>query len=212
MGSLRTREVQALDQPSRDTLGSGAFSLRGGSGKSPASSPFRPVTVMQPPGSPTGIEAVFLANRDKLVRFLVGRGAGDAAEDLVHDLWIKVSGRMDGPIGNPLAYLFRAADMLMIDRYRARRQADLRDRDWSEGQDDAAPPAERVIAARQEAVQVAAALTALGPRTAAIFRRARVDGVPQRQIAEEMGISLSTVESDLRIAGRALADLKERMR
>ena len=167
---------------------------------------------MPPPGSPTGIKAVFLANRDKLVRFLVARGAGEAAEDLVHDLWIKLAGRMEGPIGNPVAYLFRAADMLMIDRYRARRQAERRDQDWSEGQGDADPAADRVIAGRQEAAQVAATLGGLGPRAAAIFRRARIDGVPQRQIAAERGISVSTVESDLRLAARALADLKERMR
>ena len=68
--------------------------------------------------TPTGIEAVFLANRDKLVRFLTARGAGDAAEDLVQDLWLKLSGRMDGPIANPLAYLYRAAGMLRIDRLR----------------------------------------------------------------------------------------------
>ncbi len=166
---------------------------------------------MPPPGSPTGIEAVFLANRDKLVRFLVARGAGEAAEDLIQDLWIKVSVRMDGPVGNPLAYLFRAADMLMIDRYRARRQAALRDHDWSEGQGEADPSADRMIAGRQEAEQVAATLAGLGPRTATIFRRARIDGVPQRQIAAEMGISVSTVESDLRLAARALAGLKERM-
>ncbi|SEN11093.1 RNA polymerase sigma-70 factor, ECF subfamily [Sphingomonas gellani] len=167
---------------------------------------------MPPPGSPTGIEAVFLANRDKLLRFLAARGAGDAAEDLVQDLWIKVSGRMDGPIGNPVAYLFRAADMLMIDRYRARRQAERRDHDWSEGQGDTEPPAERVIAARQEAARVTETLATLGTRVETIFRRARMDGVTQRQIAAELGISVSTVESDLRLAARALADLKERMR
>ncbi len=189
-----------------------AFSLPGGSARRLPSRPFEPVIVMPPPGSPTGIEAVFLANRDKLIRFLAARGAADAAEDLVHDLWIKVSGRADGPIGNPVAYLFRAADMLMIDRYRAHRQATLRDQDWSEAQDDADPTAERVIAARQEAAQVAATLAGLEPRTATIFRRARIDGLPQRQIAAELGISLSTVESNLRVAARALADLKERMR
>ncbi len=166
---------------------------------------------MPPPGSPTGIEAVFLANRDKLVRFLVARGAGEAAEDLAHDLWIKVSGRMTGPIGNPIAYLFRAADMLMIDRYRAQRQAERRDHEWSEGQGEGDPPADRVVAGRQEAALVATTLAALGPRAEAVFRRARIDGVPQRQIAAEQGISLSTVESDLRSVARALADLKERM-
>jgi RNA polymerase sigma-70 factor (ECF subfamily) len=171
---------------------------------------------MPPPGSPTGIEAVFLTHRVKLIRFLVARGAGDAAEDLVQEVWLKISGRMDGPIGNPLAYLFRAADTLMIDRYRSRRQAEKRDHAWSEDQRDgdasAEPGPERVVAARQEAERVETTLTRLGPRAAAIFRRARIDGVPLRRIAAELGISLSTVESDLRMACRALTDLKERMR
>lgn len=166
--------------------------------------------------APTGLEAVFLANCDKLVRLLVARGAGDAAEDIAQDLWLKVSGRRDGPIGNPLAYLLRAADMLMIDRYRARRQAERRDQAWSDQQGDGEastdPSADRQVAARQEAAHVSAALAALGPRKEAIFRRARIDGVPQRQIAVELGISLSTVESDLRAACRALAELKVRIR
>jgi RNA polymerase sigma factor (sigma-70 family) len=191
-----------------------SFSLRSGSARGLASRTSQPVNIM-PPGSPTGIEAVFLANRDKLVRFLVARGAGEAAEDLIHDLWLKVSSRMDGPIGNPVAYLMRAADMLMIDRYRSRRQAERRDRDWAEGlgSDGATdqPSAERAVLAKQEAAHVAATLTEIGPRAATIFRRARVDGVPQRQVAAELGVSLSTVESDLRLAARALADLRERM-
>ncbi|MFS0773434.1 RNA polymerase sigma factor [Sphingomonas sp. 1P08PE] len=166
---------------------------------------------MPPPGSPTGIEAVFLANRDKLVRFLLARGAGDAAEDLVHDLWLKVAGRMEGPIGNPLAYLFRAADTLMIDRYRARRQAERRDQAWSDQLVDEEPSVDRAVAARQEAAVVAAALAALGTRKETVFRRVRIDGVAQRVVAAELGISISTVESDLRLACRALIDLKERL-
>jgi RNA polymerase sigma-70 factor (ECF subfamily) len=38
-----------------------------------------------------------------------------------------------------------------------------------------------------------------------------VDGVPQRQLAQEFGVSLSTIESDLRRAYAALAELKERI-
>ncbi|WP_322963626.1 RNA polymerase sigma factor [Sphingomonas fuzhouensis] len=161
--------------------------------------------------TPTGIEAVFLANRDKLVRFLTARGAGDAAEDLVQDLWLKVAGRMDGPVANPLAYLYRAADMLMIDRYRSRRQAELREQDWVEGQGPEPPAAERAVVARQTAEQVAATLAALGERPAAVFRRVRVEGVPQRQVAAELGVSISTIESDLRMAAHAIAALKERI-
>ena len=39
-----------------------------------------------------------------------------------------------------------------------------------------------------------------------MFRRHRIEGVSQRQIADEFGVSLSTVESDLRRAyGRIVA-------
>lgn len=164
---------------------------------------------------PTGLETVYLDNRDKLLRFLRARGAGEAAEDLVHDLWLKVAGQSDGPIANPLAYLYRAADLLMIDRYRSRRQAERRDQAWEEGRQDLsimAPTPEREVAARQEAMRVAQVLQALGERKATIFRRARIEGVPQRTIAAELGVSLSTVESDLREVTRALVQLKDEIR
>lgn len=158
---------------------------------------------------PTGLEAVYLENRDRLVRFLVARGAGDAAEDLLHDLWIKVSTRPSGPIDNPLSYLFRAADTLMIDRHRARTQAQVRDHAWSEASVGEAASGERVVAARQEVARVARVLVELGPRRETVFRRARIDGISQREIAAELGVSLSTVEADLRVACRALVALKD---
>ncbi|MBW6532543.1 RNA polymerase sigma factor [Sphingomonas sp. RRHST34] len=160
---------------------------------------------------PTGLEAVYLDNRDRLVRFLVARGAGDAAEDLLHDLWIKVSARPNGPIDNPLSYLFRAADTLMIDRHRSRIKAQARDHAWSEASASEAATGERVVAARQEVARVAQVLADLGTRRETVFRRARIDGVSQRQIAAELGVSLSTVEADLRVACRALAALKEEL-
>lgn len=162
---------------------------------------------------PSGLEAVYLANRDKLVRFLAARGAGEAAEDLVHDLWLKVSAKAPGPIANPVAYLFRAADLLMIDRYRSRRQADLREQAWEEqAADRVEVEVDRVVAARQQAARVASALAELGPRRETVFRRARLDGVSQREIAAELGVSLSTVEADLRVASRALLALREDFR
>jgi RNA polymerase sigma-70 factor (ECF subfamily) len=169
------------------------------------------------PSPHAGLEAVFLENRARLLAFLAARGAGDAAEDLLHELWLKVSTGERGPIASPLSYLFRAADTLMIDRYRSQRQADKRDRDWSEASGGAlpgvsdAPSVERHLIGRQQARLVAETLDRLGQRAAAVFRRHRIDGVPQRQVAREMGVSLSTVESDLRGAYRALAELKERL-
>jgi RNA polymerase sigma factor (sigma-70 family) len=168
--------------------------------------------------SSAGLEAAFLANREKLARFLRARGAGDAAEDLVQEIWLKIAASNPGPVASPLSYLFRTADLLMIDRFRSHRQAGARDRDWTEinaGDPpgvSAEPSAERRVAAAQEAASVLAVLDGLGERVAAIFRRHRIEGVAQKAIAAEMGLSLSTVESDLRIAYRALAEWKERAR
>lgn len=166
--------------------------------------------------SSAGLEEAFFANRERLLRFLVARGAGEAAEDLLQEIWLKIAARNSGPVAAPLSYLFRTADTLMIDRFRSLRQAERRERDWSDlnggaspGVSDA-PSAERHLIGREQARLVAQTLDALGPRPAAIFRRHRVEGVPQRALAEELGVSLSTVESDLRRAYAALSALKER--
>jgi RNA polymerase sigma-70 factor (ECF subfamily) len=165
--------------------------------------------------SGTGLEAVFLSNRDRLLAFLRAHGAGDAAEDLLQELWLKVAAAPAGPIARPLSYLYRAANNLMLDRYRSRQQALRRDRHWSEaattlpGRSDE-PSSERRLIAEQQLMIAQEALEALGPRPAAIFRRHRLDGVGQRQIAAEFGISISTVESDLRRAYRAMIELRSR--
>ncbi|OYW45898.1 MAG: RNA polymerase subunit sigma-70 [Sphingomonadales bacterium 32-68-7] len=171
--------------------------------------------------SRAGLEAVFLENRERLRRFLVARGAGDAADDLLQEVWLKIaqreSGRLAGPIAAPLSYLFRTADLLMIDRYRSVRQAERRERAWTDTHDGTtpgvsdAPSVERHLIGREHARLVAETLDALGARPAAIFRRHRVDGIAQRLLAQEFGVSLSTIESDLRRAYAALAQLKERL-
>lgn len=158
-----------------------------------------------------GLEAIFLSNRARLLRFLVAHGAGDAAEDLLQELWLKVSGAQTGPISQPLSYLYRAANNLMLDRYRSQQQAVRRDTDWQETRPTAEDaPGERALVAREQLARAEAALEALGPRPAAVFRRYRLDGVQQREIAREMGISLSTVEHDLRRAYQALNELRRR--
>lgn len=161
-----------------------------------------------------GLEAVFLAHRARLLGFLRAHGAGEAAEDLLQELWLKLTAARTGPVAQPLSYLFRAANNLMLDRYRSVRQEAKRDQDWTEttgatmpGRSDE-PSGERVLIARETLRRTEAALTALGPRVEQIFRRHRLDGVGQREIAIEMGISLSTVESDLRKAYKAMIDLR----
>ena len=158
-----------------------------------------------------GLAAVLLANRPALLGFLRSHGAGDAAEDLFQDLWLKIELAPVGPVAQPLSYLYRAANNLMLDRYRATRQAVKRERDWSATADSSVePPAERGLIAREQLLQAEAALAGLGTRASTLFRRHRLDGVPQRELAAEFGISLSTVESDLRHAYRTMIELLER--
>ena len=163
-----------------------------------------------------GLQAVFLANRQVLLRFLLARGAGEDAEDILQEIWIRIARKPAGPIAAPMSYLYRTANTVMIDRYRSARQSAQREKDWVEagsgpvpGVSDS-PSTERIIAGRQSARKVEEALAGLPERATAIFRRSRIDGIAQRAIAEEFAVSISTVESDLRSVYRALAELQER--
>lgn len=160
------------------------------------------------------LEEAYLAHRERLLRFLRARGAGEAAEDLLQDLWLRLVRAPDQQAATGLGYMMRAADRLMIDRYRAERRGALREQAWAQtqpGLDDHVAPApdpERSIAARQQVAQVRQALEEVGERAAAIFRRHRIDGATQREIAAEFGVSLSTVESDLRRAYRRIVEIR----
>jgi RNA polymerase sigma-70 factor (ECF subfamily) len=161
----------------------------------------------------SGLSAVLIAHRAALLRFLRARGAGEDADDIMQELWLKVD-RMEaaGPIADPRAYLFRMADNLMHDRVRATVRRNNREQAWGEtgydaaGQDETPSP-ERALAARQRLRQVERALATLGERTQSIFRRFRIDGVTQSRIAQEEGISLSAVEKHLQRAYRTVAAL-----
>jgi RNA polymerase sigma-70 factor (ECF subfamily) len=166
---------------------------------------------------PTGLEAVFLANRDPLLRFLRAHGAGEAAEDLLQELWLKLAAAPSGPVASPMSYLYRAANNLMIDRHRAERQAAQRNRDWSDlahgeaGGASDEPLADRRLISREELGAVEAALAGVGDRATTVFRRHRIDGLSQRAVAAEMGLGLSTVEGDLRAVYGTLIEARRRI-
>jgi RNA polymerase sigma factor (sigma-70 family) len=156
------------------------------------------------------LQAVFLNHREALLRFLRARGAADNAEDILQDLWLRMEDMESTSIDSPLPYLYRAANNLMHDRYRTSQRARKRDNEWSEvthgtGGASDIPLPDRALAARQQLAAVEARIGKEGARVFRIFRRFRIDGIGQRQIAEEMGISLSAVEKDLQKAYRALA-------
>ncbi|MBV9840723.1 MAG: sigma-70 family RNA polymerase sigma factor [Sphingomonadaceae bacterium] len=157
-----------------------------------------------------GLLAVFMTNRAALVRFLRARGAGDDADDIAQDLWVKLAAGGQGPIADPLAYLYRMANNLMIDRHRMASRRRDREQSWitiERGGDDVSdePSAERRLLSRERLAEIDGRIDALGPRTSAIFRRFRLDGVSHGQIAAEHGISVSAIEKHLRKAYRILS-------
>ncbi len=161
-----------------------------------------------------------MANRPALSRFLRARlrGEGDP-EDILQDLWIKLDNVETGPISEPLAYLYRMAENLVLDRRRSAIRRSNRDTEWTRGQIDGSigmaidgqPSAERILLARDHLNRVNAALDALPERTAFAFRSVRIDGAPQKDIAKDMGVSLSAVEKHLQRAYRAILDVQQRL-
>lgn len=162
--------------------------------------------------TPDGLARVLVDERPRLLRFLAARGAGDEAEDVLHDLWQRLVATPPAPVAEPVAYLFRAAENVLRDRRRSSISRERRQQDWHDASNGAHEEAtsERGLIARERLREAEAVLAAQGPRVSAVFRRFRLDGVGQAAIAGELGVSLSSVEKDLQKAYRALAALRRK--
>jgi len=148
---------------------------------------------------------LLLAERTTLlrrVRRLVGQ---DAAEDVAQKIWLKIQRiNDDPPILNKKAYLHRLAHNIAIDHVKGdQRQATVAERAeallW--GADFDLGP-ERIIESRDLLARIAGAIASLPEPTRTILRLTRLEGKTQREVAEEIGVSTTTVENHLR---RALA-------
>ena len=178
---------------------------------------FMPRSLNLKPMPCQGLEAVLIAEREPLLRFLRARGAGEAAEDILQDLWLRLSALDTGPIADPRGYLFRAANNVMHDRYRSAQRARQRDSDWiamhggagEAGEASDAPLPDRQLIARAALDEAETMLRAEGERVLETFRMFRIEGIGQRQIARDLGLSLSAVEKDLQKAYRALIRWRE---
>ena len=165
------------------------------------------VIVLNPELAAAGLKAAFLDNRTALFRYLCARKVpADEAEDILQDLFVKLEGLKPGPIAEPRAYLHRMAENLLYDRRRTAGWRSSREEAWVAAQlggtreADARPSAERTLIAREELAHVSAALSGLPDKTLTIFRLYRLDGLRQREIAEHLGVSVSSVEKHLRRA------------
>lgn len=163
-----------------------------------------------------GLEVLFTQHRAELLRFLAARcGSLEDAEDLIQDLWFKVTTQQaSGPIANGRAYLFRMANNLVLDEVRSRHRAMKRDRNWLEAEGggvvepeqrlDPVMPADEAIAQQQEVQILHDAISQLPAGAQRALRLYRFEGIPQAEIARIMGISRSGVEKHLAVAMKHL--------
>jgi RNA polymerase sigma-70 factor (ECF subfamily) len=175
-------------------------------------------TSAQTSAGPTLAE-VYTQIRPVLGRFLAARtGDRDEAEDVLQELWLRVSDLSGEGIANPSGYLHRMANNLVLDRERERQRRRRRDGDWTQsmvtrtadGALDDRPGPDRQAEDRQRLQRLAAAIEALPAGARRVFRRLRVDGLSHGEVASEFGISRSAVEKHVAAAMRHLiAALKD---
>lgn len=160
---------------------------------------YRPVST-----PPSGLMQIYQESRAELLRFLTARvGDRAEAEDLLQDLWLRIAGAESGPVANGRAYLYRAAQNLVLDRARARQRRMARETAWSGVEHDPADPRadiEAGIDAREDAAALASALTKLPEKAGLVFRLHKIDGLAHAEIAARLGISRSGVEKHIATA------------
>lgn len=169
---------------------------------------------MQPDRS--GLSQVFDDSRAALLRFLTARTRDPAlAEDLLHDVWIKIStGDHSGPIEKPAGYLYKICENVVRDARRSEMRKRARETLWSgadigvERSDDLTP--EKIALERDQLNKLLLELEKLPDRTRQIIIDFRINEITQREIAGNLGISISAVEKHLQRAYRVLMDYREK--
>lgn len=156
------------------------------------------------------ITHLYLRHIAALRGFLAARvGCRETARELAHESFLRLMTRPNGEsLLDPRAFLFRIADNLAIDHWRAHpvRLEQFSDIAEHEHLVSEAPGPERHAAARQQLERLRRAVEGLPPQCQRIFVRHKFDGLTQASIALELGISLNAVEKHLI---RALVRLRQ---
>ncbi|WP_293678680.1 sigma-70 family RNA polymerase sigma factor [uncultured Phenylobacterium sp.] len=155
-----------------------------------------------------------MEKRENLLLFLAARTRSlESAEDLVQDLYLKIVALDAGAdVRAPTAMLYRMASNLLIDQVRSVQRSSRRSAEWRmdtrviHGGEDVVdePPADEVVAGKQQVRLLTEAVAALPPKMGQAFRLHKLEGLSQAQTAQAMGVSIKMVEQHIQAAIRHL--------
>lgn len=164
---------------------------------------------------PYGISILeqFLSMRPAIAAAIYSRvGCRMTTADLLQETWLHLARlSADHPIDNARAYVHRVAANLAVDHVRGeRRRGDL-GRAASELLDDRADvlTPERVVVARDQLDAFRRAVAELPEQSRRIFFMNRFEEKSHRRIAQELGVSETTVNFHIRRVLQRLADLRK---
>jgi transmembrane sensor len=163
---------------------------------------------------------LFCACQQKLIGYLAGKtGNIDDARDLAQETWLRVAEQVPTMQGNKdfspdhaRAYLFATANHLVIDRYRRNKLHE----DCLTDLTEATPAITHDVADRvqyQQAIDaVEHTISTFPGRMRQAFVAHRMHGEKQAAIAQQLGVSLNTIERDIIQADACLEDTLHRWR
>lgn len=129
-------------------------------------------------------------------------GSDSLAGDVLHETWVRLGqGGALAPVANADAYVYRVAlNTAHSMRTSAARDPQPIDPATLHALADDAPGPDRTIEAQDQLRIVRAAIDELPERQRAVFLACFIHGVPSETIAARYGVSLRTVQTDLRTA------------
>jgi RNA polymerase sigma-70 factor (ECF subfamily) len=139
-------------------------------------------------------------------------GSADLASDVLQETYLRLEGMDElGSVRSPKAYLFRIALNIANDRRRTEsRRLTAQEVDCLLDIPDDRPSPAREIEYRSEFDVLKRAIAELPERRRQVLTLSRIEGVPNREIAERLGVTVRTVETDLKQAIEHCADRLKR--